>query len=265
MHQTSYDKVERFVEVYLGPFRAEPLAVLDFGSQQVTPNALTHRSLFDQLPWTYTGLDMVAGLNVDIAVADPYDWTEVEDDQYDLVVSGQVLEHVEQFWVSVFEIGRVMRPGGIAVIVVPSTGPQHRYPVDCWRFYTDGMAAIASWVEFDVLDTYTDWGRGHWQDSVVVMRKPMWDEAGRERFRQRGWHQRSARSPDTPPPGPLTESKPSVLADIEGGRLASILAADCKADPTPQADWSVKARCREVAKQLAGARGAAWYRSKSST
>ena len=87
--------------------------------------------------WEYSGLDVEKGPNVDIVVENPYDW-EIPDSSYDVVISGQAFEHIEFFWLTFLEMARVLKPQGLIILIAPSRGPQHRYPVDCWRFYPDG-------------------------------------------------------------------------------------------------------------------------------
>jgi SAM-dependent methyltransferase len=181
MHASSYRKMERFVEAYLEASADIPLEILDFGSQQVNPVSLTYRTLLDRPPWHYRGLDIADGHNVDVCVTDAYDWPEIASDSIDVVVSGQAFEHVEYFWASAFEIARVLRPGGLLMLIAPSGGYEHRFPLDCWRYYTDGMRALATHLRFEVVDAYTDWGNEVWEDSVLVARKPVMSlDAARE-------------------------------------------------------------------------------------
>ena len=77
---------------------------------------------------------------------------------------------------SIFEIVRVLKPGGIAAIIAPSSGFEHRYPVDCWRFYRDGFAALGRYVGATVFDVFTDWNHGDWDDSILVVEKPVWND-----------------------------------------------------------------------------------------
>ena len=142
MHASSYRKMEHFVDAYLSAATSIPLRILDFGSQQVNPVSLTYRTLLDRSPWTYIGLDIADGHNVSVKVDDAYDWSEVESDSVDVVVSGQAFEHVEFFWASAFEIGRVLRPGGLLMLIAPSGGYEHRFPLDCWRYYTLSLIHI---------------------------------------------------------------------------------------------------------------------------
>lgn len=66
----------------------------------------------------------------------------VDSDAYDIVVSGQVIEHVRQIWRWMREVARVCRPGGRVVTICPVTWPYHEDPVDCWRIYPEGMNAL---------------------------------------------------------------------------------------------------------------------------
>ena len=62
----------------------------------------------------------------------------------DVVISGQTFEHIPFIWASIMEISRVLKPGGHAFIIAPSRGHIHNVQ-DCWRFYPDGMRALAAW------------------------------------------------------------------------------------------------------------------------
>jgi SAM-dependent methyltransferase len=66
----------------------------------------------------------------------------IPDGTYDVVVSGQVLEHVRKAWRWIREVARVVRPGGHVITVSPVTWPYHEAPVDCWRIYPEGMRAL---------------------------------------------------------------------------------------------------------------------------
>ncbi|OAQ20311.1 class I SAM-dependent methyltransferase [Thermosulfurimonas dismutans] len=132
----------------------------------------TYRAFFERPSWKYFGLDVEAGNNVDIMVEDPYNWKEIEDGFADVVISGQAFEHIEFPWLTIKEIYRILKPSGLCCLIVPSSGPEHKYPYDCWRFYPDGMKALAKWAGFEVVEVFTDWGLGPWQDTFAVFQKP---------------------------------------------------------------------------------------------
>jgi SAM-dependent methyltransferase len=173
VHKSSYDKVSRFVELYLDP--AASLEILDLGAYDVNG---TYQPLFDKPGWRYRGADLEPGPNVDVVLSDPYDWKEVEDQSVDVLVSGQALEHIEFFWLTMLEIRKKLRPGGLCCLVAPSRGTEHRYPTDCWRFYPDGFRALAKWARLEPVEVYTQWepegytdGSDQWRDTVGVFRK----------------------------------------------------------------------------------------------
>lgn len=174
MHKSSYDKMHFFKENYLSV--ADRLTILDIGSQDVNGS---YKDIFNHENWSYVGSDMVSGDNVDIVLKDAYNWKEIDSASLDAVISGQAFEHIEFFWVTMLEIYRVLKPGGVCCLLAPSSGPEHRYPVDCWRFYPDGFFALAKFSQLDVLKVATQWeeqgyedGSDQWHDSLLVCRKP---------------------------------------------------------------------------------------------
>ena len=145
MDNASKRIMRSFVEEYLPD---KELVIVDVGSLNV--NGTYHGSL--QNPkWKYIGLDIVPGKNVDLVVKDPYIWAELPENYADFVISGQTLEHVEFPWLTIKEIQRVLKPGGMACIIAPSAGYEHRYPVDCWRILPDGFRALAKWAGLKVI------------------------------------------------------------------------------------------------------------------
>lgn len=180
MHQSSINKMTAFCDDHLLSKINEKLQILDLGSQDVNGS---YRPIFMQPNWTYIGLDMAAGNNVDIVLKTPYVWKEIVSGSADVVISGQAFEHIQYIWITILEIARVLKPGGICCILAPSSGPEHRYPMDCWRFYPDGMISLANFAQMDVLEATTQWqdlgdaDSDAWHDSMLVCRKPdngMW-------------------------------------------------------------------------------------------
>lgn len=176
MHESSYQKMEGFRRRYLGRREAEALRIYDLGSQDVNGS---YRPLFSEPAWRYAGLDMADGKNVDVVLRTPYAWKEVAGGSADVVISGQAFEHIQYFWITMLEVARVLKPGGICCILAPSSGPEHRYPTDCWRFYPDGMTSLAHFAQLEVVEATTQWedkgyadGSDWWHDSMLICRKP---------------------------------------------------------------------------------------------
>lgn len=177
MHISSVDKMRAFVDKYLASKKSESLLIMDIGSQEVNGS---YKPLFqDYANWTYVGVDMVEGNNVDLVLTDIYNWGQIPSNSVDVIISGQAFEHIEYFWLSMIEIARVLKPNGICCIIAPSSGYEHRYPVDCWRFYPDGFRALAQYAQLKPIDAYTQWGdvdiydkdTNCWHDSVLIAQK----------------------------------------------------------------------------------------------
>lgn len=172
MHASSLQKMKTFVDGYLLDRINQPLQILDVGSQDVNGS---YKDLFKYPKWKYTGLDISPGKNVDVVVNNMYDWKEITSNSYDVVISGQALEHIEYCWITAIEISRVLKNHGLCCLIVPSSGPAHQYPVDCYRFFSDGLLALAKYSDLKVLSAETDWNNNPdntWKDSMLVCQKP---------------------------------------------------------------------------------------------
>ncbi|MCB1337023.1 MAG: methyltransferase domain-containing protein [Maritimibacter sp.] len=155
MHAESKDYMEAAFRKHAAG-RA-PGLVLDVGAGRKRG---FHRRLWEAGGWTYHGLDLAEGPNVDVIPDDPWHFP-VDPERYDAVISGQMLEHNEFFWLTFLEMARVLKPGGLMIHIAPSRGIEHRDPQDCWRFYRDGMTALAKWSGLDCIETTTDWAPEH--------------------------------------------------------------------------------------------------------
>jgi SAM-dependent methyltransferase len=166
--------------------------VLDFGSGTSGRQTLTHRSLLGEYDCDYIGVDIRKGNNIDLVMEKPYR-VPLKSTSVDIVLSGQVFEHVPFFWASLLEIARVMKPGAYFFLTVPSRGHVHS-TYDCWRIYPDGLRAMAAWSRLALREAFTDFpppsrnagGRPrrkhdfavidsenyYWGDTVGVFEKP---------------------------------------------------------------------------------------------
>jgi SAM-dependent methyltransferase len=190
MHESSYIKVQSFVENYVDFSSESPIKVLDVGSMIVVPGALTYRSIFKEKKVQYIGLDVAPGLNVDYVPADPYSWSEIPDESIDVVISGQAFEHVPYFWITAAEMSRVLKPRGFLCLVFPSSGAVHRYPFDCWRFYPDSAQALTQFTGLQLIEADTEQSgfrkrvRTDWRETLVIAHKSSaHDEATSSRLR----------------------------------------------------------------------------------
>jgi SAM-dependent methyltransferase len=141
----------------------DKLVVLDVGGADVNGS---YRDIFNASNVEYLGADLQDGPGVSVHMTDPYK-IPLEDGSVDLVISGQMLEHCEFFWLSFCEMMRVVKPDGYLFLIAPSSGGIHRHPVDCYRFHPDAYAALAKHASCHLVDVWHD-QRGTWRDLVGV-------------------------------------------------------------------------------------------------
>lgn len=151
--------------------------ILDVGSMDINGSYKNMFKGFD-----YTGLDITTGGNVNIVPDDKYNWKELATDSFDIVISGQAFEHIEYFWLTIAEMTRVLKEGGLMCIIAPRGFREHRHPVDCWRFLEDGMIALARYTSLVIVYARTDfpprlwqinkWIKGGREDSILIAQKP---------------------------------------------------------------------------------------------
>ena len=123
----------------------------------------------------YRIADIRDGDGVTDVMAGPFE-LPFPDDYFDVVVSGQMLEHCANPFRSVAEMKRVMKSGSYIILIAPSAGPRHDVQ-DGWRFMDDafqfiaadiGLNTIADWIDRDAPDQRSR----QWSDHVFVGSKP---------------------------------------------------------------------------------------------
>ena len=118
------------------------LDIIEIGSLDVNGSVSDLLSKYPNLK--DTGADIEAGKNVDIVVDLEYQWSNIDDQSFDIAFSNQLLEHVEMPWELVKSMDRILKPNGLMIHVVPCMRNEHKFPIDCWRIMPDGMLALMS-------------------------------------------------------------------------------------------------------------------------
>lgn len=166
MHPSSLENMQKCFDRFIRPIRSilpDSLDVLDVGGADVNGS---YRTVFASTACRYLTADVQAADGVDIVLQDPYH-LPFPDHAFNVVVSGQMLEHCEYFWRAFQEMVRVLAPDGFIFLITPSQGPIHRYPVDCYRFYPDAYRALAKYAGCHLERVWRD-ERGPWRDLVGV-------------------------------------------------------------------------------------------------
>ncbi|OGK52581.1 hypothetical protein A2966_03510 [Candidatus Roizmanbacteria bacterium RIFCSPLOWO2_01_FULL_41_22] len=170
MHINSLNIMHEFIEKYLPD---DDLKVLDLGSRVVKnqEHLGSYRQFFTNSKWKYTGADTEAGNNVD-EVIQSYNFP-FEDETFDFVVSGQTVEHVEYPWQWFKELARVLKKGGLCCIIAPAVIHEHKYPIDTYRYYPDGMRALANWSGLSVIKVERVVVDKKMEDTYLIAQKPL--------------------------------------------------------------------------------------------
>jgi len=170
MHIGSLDNMGICIKRHLLPARVHgsttTMRILDVGGADVGGS---YRHLFDVFEPEYTVFDLDHVEGVDLVPTDD-GCIPADDATFDVVISGQTFEHAATFWQTFQEMVRVCTLDGVIVVIVPSAGPIHRYPVDCYRFLPDSMSALADLTGTYLIDTWRD-PRGPWHDLIGVFNK----------------------------------------------------------------------------------------------
>lgn len=145
MHKRSMELMTDFRDKYLADMLG--CSVLDVGSRLTNRHHhMTYRDLFGP-DYQYVGMDVEPGPNVDIV---GYDSLE----QYDVVISGQVMEHVTRPWDWLTSL--VPHFKSFICIIAPHTYRMHRSPLDTYRYFPDGMRDLFEFARIRVVDILLD-------------------------------------------------------------------------------------------------------------
>lgn len=169
MHQSSLENMqkcyERYIKTKLWHINGK-IEVLDIGGANVNGS---YADIFSGREFNYRAADINPDANVDVVLKDSYE-LPFADGSLDIVISGQAFEHVEFFWLLFAEMVRVIKLDGLIILIAPSAGAIHRYPVDCYRFYPDAYRALAKYCHCHLIEVIHD-RRGPWKDLVGVFTK----------------------------------------------------------------------------------------------
>ena len=136
MHENSLLMFERHAQ----PHFPREGRVLEIGPDGF-PSA--YRSLLEGAGgrFVWETLDLYADSRLTCVALSEYSFP-IPDETYDVVLSGQVIEHVRKPWVWIKEVARVCKTGGLVITVNPVSWPYHEAPIDCWRAFPEGMRAL---------------------------------------------------------------------------------------------------------------------------
>ncbi len=85
--------------------------------------------------------------------------------EFDFVMTDQILEHVENPFLAVDEMYRVLKFGGYMITTTCLMMPIHKAPTDFWRFTPDGLKVLCK--KFEKIYQCEGWGNGRALDLMI--------------------------------------------------------------------------------------------------
>jgi SAM-dependent methyltransferase len=148
MHDNSQLMFDRYAKSHFGP----GMRVLEIGA---TLDTSTYWRAVGDPSIIWETLELTEWPGVTHVVTDEYQYP-LPDNHYDVVVSGNVAEHVRQLWVWMAELRRIVKPGGLIITIAPVSWPYHDAPSDCWRLYPEAMRALCDFTDLKL--ELCEWG-----------------------------------------------------------------------------------------------------------
>jgi SAM-dependent methyltransferase len=132
----------------------EGKSVLEVGSRYVNGSVRSMIVNFLQ-PSQYLGVDVESGPLVDLVLPAEKLLEFFGPDSFDVVISTELLEHVQDWRLIINNMKSVLRTGGYIYISTRSYGfPFHAFPYDFWRYELNDMKKI--FADFDIIKLKQD-------------------------------------------------------------------------------------------------------------
>lgn len=142
MHSNSMRLMIDFRDRYLLGMKG--CSVLDVGAM-IIKRGHSYREIFKS-DYNYTGMDIAPGPNVGIVGFENITET------YDVVISGQVMEHVNHPWDWLKSLKPYFKK--YICIIAPNTWKEHKYPIDTYRYFPDGMRDLFEYAGITVFKIF---------------------------------------------------------------------------------------------------------------
>lgn len=167
-------EVQDFVERCVNQYPTIAGRVLEVGSRDICGSARRwftkdgqQKEPTERFP-EYVGIDIVEGALVDEIVNAHALVARFGAESFDVVISTSALEHDDAFWVTMWQIRKILRSGGYLILTVPSwKGCPPHCEHDYWRFMPEGVREMLDRFEILEFDDTTSIN-----DIMALARKP---------------------------------------------------------------------------------------------
>ena len=144
-----HDSCAKWICKKVREFALQNKSLLEVGSLNV------NGSIREYFNGEYIGVDRQAGKGVDIvcnAHSLPF-----SNEGYEVVVSTEMLEHDEMFWLSIKEMARVLKHGGYLILTARGNGfPEHSFPSDYYRFMPESFRILFELADCAIIEIVSD-------------------------------------------------------------------------------------------------------------
>jgi len=115
-------------------------SILEIGSDNVNG---TLRTVFEPSAKAYIGIDLKAPNKYIQRTLDVKDLLTIYGEEFDVVISTETLEHVEDWKTAVLNMKTVLKPGGLLMLSTCTRNfAKHDHPGDYWRFEKEDFEKI---------------------------------------------------------------------------------------------------------------------------
>ena len=169
----TFTQTKNFVKYSLKYIKGK---VLDLGA-----GSAKYKQIIKEKSTKYLAFDMIPGENIDI-VGDVLNLPFVNEN-FDTVISTQVLEHISKPWLMVNEIQRVLKTGGFCILTAPFLIPYHADPHDYFRYTIEGIESLFKDAGFEICESggygktfsvIAEFIRFSWFNPYQKMKKGSW-------------------------------------------------------------------------------------------
>lgn len=122
--------------------------IADYGCG-VMPYKYIFRSLNSENQ--YVGIDVGDNPDAEVIIKEN-DILPLENNSFDVVMSTQVIEHVDNLEQYMKECYRIIKPGGLFLLSAPATWQYHLSPIDVQRWTSYGIKKLITDYKFKVID-----------------------------------------------------------------------------------------------------------------
>jgi len=120
--------------------------VLDLGA-----GTAKYKKIICQTAKKYTTFDILPNENIDV-VGDILN-TQLPKNSFDTIICTQVFEHIQQPWLAVKEIQRLLKPNGKCILTAPFLEAYHADPHDYFRYTQQGLESLFKNENFKIIES----------------------------------------------------------------------------------------------------------------